>query len=89
MIKQLQLSTLVIINKQNEVNETELNLIKKEINNFNPEVQIFTSNFCKIDISLILNQKFFINKINSKLLSNFTPVTINAAITNRRLFRPT
>ena len=69
LLKQLKLSTIVIINKRSDISKEEEIDIKKEIETHNPESNILLTDFCKIDFSKILGSRFFTDKFNLSLLS--------------------
>lgn len=59
IIEQLEFCNIVILNKVDEVEKSELERIKSVIKTLQPEAKIIETNYCNVDINEILNTHLF------------------------------
>lgn len=59
VIEQIEFSNLILLNKASEVSEEELIRIKSIIRAIQPTAQIIETNYCDVDLDLILNTGLF------------------------------
>ena len=59
VIEQIEFCNIVLLNKASEVSEEELVHIKSIIRAIQPTAQIIETNYCDVDLDLLLNTKMF------------------------------
>ena len=59
VIEQIEFSNLILLNKASEISEEELIRIKSIIRAIQPAAQIIETNYCDVDLDLILNTGLF------------------------------
>lgn len=59
MVDQLEFANVIIINKASSIDTTTQYKINEVIKNLNPGARIIYSDYCKIDVSQIINTKMF------------------------------
>ena len=59
VIEQIEFSNLILLNKASEISEEELIRIKSIIRAIQPTAQIIETNYCDVDLDLILNTGLF------------------------------
>ena len=59
VIEQIEFCNIVLLNKASEVSEEELARIKSIIRAIQPTAQIIETNYCDVDLDLLLNTKMF------------------------------
>ena len=59
VIEQIEFCNIVLLNKASEVSEEELAHIKSIIRAIQPTAQIIETNYCDVDLDLLLNTKMF------------------------------
>lgn len=59
VIEQIEFCNIVLLNKASEVSEEELAHIKSIIRAIQPAAQIIETNYCDVDLDLLLNTKMF------------------------------
>ena len=59
VIEQIEFCNIVLLNKASEVSEEELAQIKSIIRAIQPTAQIIETNYCDVDLDLLLNTKMF------------------------------
>ena len=59
VIEQIEFSNLILLNKASEVSEDELARIKSIIRAIQPTAQIIETNYCDVDLNLLLNTRLF------------------------------
>jgi len=59
VIEQIEFSNIILLNKASEVSEGELERIKSIIRAIQPTAQIIETNYCDVDLDLLLNTRLF------------------------------
>ena len=59
VIEQIEFSNLILLNKASEVSEEELPRIKSIIRTIQPTAQIIETNYCDVDLDMLLNTGLF------------------------------
>ena len=59
IIEQIEFCNTIILNKIDEVNETELHIVKDVIKTLQPKANIIETNYAEVDVDKLLEQKTF------------------------------